>query len=253
MAKVQEDKKGQTAVSTHVTAQMPDFMRGRMGLPARGAENVQAEDLVIPRLEIVQSLSPARKENDPAYIPGAKEGMLYNNVTRELYGPEVSVIPVFFKKEWLLWKNRDTGGGFRGAFASAEAAAAAKDALEDGDDVEAVDTAQQFCLLVRPDGTAEEIAVSMSRSKMKVSRKWNSLIRLGGGDSFSRVYRVKAVPEKNSKNQDFWNLGVEVVGWSDAQLYERAEKLYEQVSKGLVSVSRAADETESGDTRGNEY
>lgn len=247
MAKNQQQES--TAVAT-VSNTMPDFLRNREGAP-RGAENVQAEDLVIPRLEIVQSLSPARNERDPNYITGAKEGLLYNNVTRELYGEAVNVIPVFFKKEFLLWKDRQKGGGFRGAFPTPEAAEEARLLLDDADDVEAMDTAQQFCLLVREDGSVEEIAVSMSRSKMKVSRNWNSLIRLAGGDSFSRVYRITSVAEKNSKNQEFWNLQVKVVGWPNQNLYERAEALYNQVSKGLRTVSRAQEEPEGSGTGGD--
>lgn len=242
--------KEQTAIATTQNT-MPDFLRDKLG-SRRGSENVQAEDLVIPRLEVVQSLSPARNERDPAYITGAKEGMLYNNVTRELYGESVNVMPIFFKKEWLLWKNRDAGGGFRGAFNSPEAAEEARLAQEDADDIEAIDTAQQFCLLIREDGSTEEIAVSMSRSKMKVSRNWNSLIRLSGGDSFSRVYKVSSVAEKNKKNQEFYNLSVKVVGWPNQDLYEKAEKLYEQIAKGNVSVSRATEDTETPPAE-NEY
>lgn len=254
MATKQEEKSNapKTALAT-LGQTMPDFLRDKLGDKPRGSENVHAEDLIVPRLEVVQSLSPCRKENDPAYIPGAKEGQLYNNITRELYGAEVIVIPVFFRKEWLLWKNRDMGGGFRGAFSSPEAAEAARQALPDGADCDAIDTAQQFCLLLRPDRSGvEEIAVSMSRSKMKVSRRWNSLIRLAGGDSFSRAYRLRAVTEKNAKNQDYWNLAVEPAGWPTPELYALAEKLYEQVARGSVSVSRATDDGDAP-SGGTEY
>ena len=40
----------------------------------RGSEDVGAEDLVVPRLELVQSLSAFRKKSDPAYIEGIEEG-----------------------------------------------------------------------------------------------------------------------------------------------------------------------------------
>lgn len=221
-------------------AEMPDYLREKQG-SARGQENVQAEDLVIPRLEVVQDLSPARKKSDPNYIEGAEEGMLYNNVTRELYGKDVMVIPVGFVKEWLIWKDREKGGGFRGAFPSQADAEAARDGLEDGDDCEVVDTNQQFCLLVKPDGTAEEIVVSMAKSKAKVSRKWNSLIRLANGDSFSRIYRLSAVEDKNNKNQSFYNIGVAAAGFPPEHLYRRAEKMYEAIVKGHVVADRGSD------------
>lgn len=215
----------------------------------RGSENVKAEDLVIPRLELVQDLSPCRKKADPAYIEGAEEGMLYNNVTRQLYGTGVLVVPVYFRKEWLIWKDRKQGGGFRGAFPNKEAAEAHIETLEDGEHCEAIDTAQHFCLLIQPEkGRVEEIVISMSRSKMKVSRKWNSLIRMDGGDSFARVYRITAGPEKNSKNQDYYNISVAMAGFPTEAIYARAEKLYEQIKSGSVAINRDFDDQTGGDT-----
>lgn len=218
----------------------PDFLKGNQS--ARGTENVGADDLLIPRLELVQDLSPCRKKTDQAYIPSSDGGMLYNNVTRQLYGPEVLIVPVFFKKEYLVWKNRDKGGGFRGAFANQSDAEQALQTLDDGDDCEISDTAQHFCLLIQPEtGKAEEIVLSMSKSKMKVSRKLNSLIRMGGGDSFSRVYRLSSVSEKNNKNQDFYNLAVATAGFPTKPLYEAAVRLYDSIASGAVSIDRKTD------------
>ena len=44
---------------------------------SRGSENVTTEDLVIPRLEIVQALSPCKDKNEGAYIEGCEEGQLF--------------------------------------------------------------------------------------------------------------------------------------------------------------------------------
>ncbi len=128
-----------------VTDDIPEFLKKGS---QRGAENVTSDDVIIPRVELIQALSPARKKNDPGYIEGADEGMLFNNVTRELYGPELIVVPVFYTKQYLVWKDRKQGGGtngFRGAFNSkAEAEAAIAELAEDG--LEVVDTAQHFVL-----------------------------------------------------------------------------------------------------------
>lgn len=229
--------------------EVPDFLKNQT--TARGSENVGADDLVIPRLELVQDLSPCRKKSDPNYIEGIEEGMLYNNVTRQNYGTEALVIPVFFRKEWLIWKDRNEGGGFRGAFATEAEANAAMADLEDGDKCEVVDTAQHFCLLIQPEtGKVEEIVISMNKSKMKVSRKWNSLIRMNGGDSFARVYRVGTVSEKNSKNQDYYNLVISPAGFPTKELYERAEKLYDAIAAGAVQVDRKFD-NEGANTEGS--
>lgn len=246
--KTEDTAKGQnmTAAGTAavvVSDQLPEYLREQQG-SARGRENVGVEDLVIPRLELVQDLSPARKKQDPNYIPGAEEGMLYNNVTRELYGTEVLLVPVGYVKEWLLWKDRDKGGGFGGAYPDQRSAEDARSLLEDGDDFEVVDTGQQFCLLIKPDGTTEEIVVSMAKSKAKVSRKWNSLIRIANGDSFSRVYKIKAVADKNKQNQDFFNFDVSSAGFPAEAIYRKAEAMYKQIASGSVRADRSVDTSE---------
>ena len=241
VTKIDESKNQMALFSDEV----PDFLKNQT--TARGSENVGADDLVIPRLELVQDLSPCRKKSDPNYIDGIEEGMLYNNVTRQNYGTEALVIPVYFRKEWLIWKDRTEGGGFRGAFPTETEAKMAMADLEDGDKCEVVDTAQHFCLLIQPEtGKVEEIVISMNKSKMKVSRKWNSLIRMNGGDSFARIYRIGTVSEKNSKNQDYYNLVVAPAGFPSKELYDRAEKLYDAIASGSVQVNRDFEQT-SGD------
>jgi len=223
-----------TSESFDISTDRPTFIKEGN----RGAENVTHSDLVIPRLEIVQSLSPARNKSHPDYIPGAEEGVLYNNVTREIYGESVVVVPVYFTKEWLIWKDRSKGGGFRGAYPTK---AEADDAIlslkdkdgkaENPDDFTALDTAQHFCLLVGPK-SLQQVVLSMSKSKMKVSRKWNSLIALSGDDSFARAYLVESVDDKNQQNQDFKNIKISVKGYVSEQIYAAAEKAYKTFSTG---------------------
>ena len=232
-----------TAMSLPFQSDAPAYVTQMAG--GRGSENVGAGDVIIPRLEVIQALSPARKKGDSAYIDGAEEGMLFNNVTRVLYGTEVFVIPVAYKKQWLLWKDRKLGGGsqgFRGAFDSeAEAKNAASALGEEG--VAPVETAQHFCLAIHTSKQLpiEEIVISMSKSKLKVSKRWNSLMRIAGGDTFSRVYKVSAVTEKNARNEEYYNMGVSAAGWAPEEVYRRAEKLYDQFAKGGIVASHDYD------------
>jgi hypothetical protein len=220
--------------NTAVVADMPDFLKNQTS--NRGAENITASDLVIPRLELVQSLSPCRKKTDPAYIEGAEEGMLFNNVTRELYGPSVNVVPVYFRKEYIVWKDRKLGGGFLGAYGSMAEAEHIVSVQDDPVNYRINDTANHFCLLIGKNGEAEEIVVSMAVTKLKTSRKWNSLIRMAGGDSFARVYEIGTAVEQNKMGQDYYNLSVKMVGFPSEMIYRRAEHLYSQVQQGRVGV-----------------
>ena len=231
----------------HFPTTAPDYMNQG---PARGQENVGIEDLTIPRIDVIQSQSKQRKKNDPKYIEGAEEGMLFNTVSGKLYGSKLFICPVYFRKEWVIWKNQDAGGGFNGAFATeAEAKAVMREngwdtetLKKDGHDIptyEAIDTGQHFCLVLdTSDMTTEEAVISMSKSKMKASRQLNTLAKMAGGDRFSRVYEVSAVEDQNKQGQDFFNMSVKQLGFAPEPVYRQAEKLYEAISSGQRDVNR---------------
>lgn len=207
----------------------------------RGSENVGMADLVIPRLEIVQGLSPAVKRGDPGYIQGAAPGMLNNSVTRKLYGDSALLVPVHYSMQYLVWRDRKLAeqlkigseGGFFGAYSSMEEAQKRVD--QEGGASKAIvviDTPQHLCLLIDPETyEAEEIMMSMARTKAKISRQWNTMIRLAGGDRFSRVYKISTIFEKNAKG-DYYNFHVEQAGYPAEALFRRAEDLYRTVSAG---------------------
>lgn len=204
---------------------------------SRGNENVGVEDLTIPRLEIVQGLSPAVKPNDPGYIEGAKQGDLINSVTNRVYGRDAFVVPVHFTKQWLVWKSFDQGGGFFGAFASpAEAEAKKEEVVASGEKaefIEVVDTPTHLCLLVNhAEGRIDEVMIPMTKTKAKVSRAWNTMIRMSGLDRFARVYRITTAMEKNKKNQEYWNYVLSQAGAPAKPLFDLAERLFNQVNKG---------------------
>lgn len=213
----------------------------------RGQENVSVDDLSIPRLDVIQALSPQRKKSDPAYIDGAEEGMLFNSVTCSLYGTEVFFVPVYFRKEFLIWKDRESGGGFAGAYPSRAEAVAAQETL--GELYDVVDTAQHFGMIVHADGSLEEVVVSMAKSKMKASRQLNTLCKMTGGDRFSSVYRISAI-EVNGEKGDYFNFKIDRVGYVTEEIYRAGEKLYDAVSSGERDVSRTYD-TEAEETDEN--
>jgi hypothetical protein len=210
---------------------VPEYLKAQMQ-NNRGSEKVTQDDLTIPRLEVLQALSPQLDEKEDKYIAGAKQGQLINSVTNQVYGSEVFVVPVIFDKQWLVWKDRDQGGGFLGSFPNPEDAED-KAKEEGGEDkgVRVIDTPVHFCLLVnRETGATEEITIPMPRTKAKVSRQWNSQVRLAGGDRFSRVYRIGTAQEENDKGK-FYNLTVTQLGWPAQVLYQRAEKVYESITR----------------------
>ena len=214
----------------------PDYINTESN---RGSEGVGVEDLIIPRLNLAQDLSPEVKKSKDEYIDGLEPGQFFNSVTREIYGSEVRLVPAMYRKEFLLFIPRNSGGGFRGSFPTHDAAVAEMNRLEDeaGEHPELIDAGVHYCLIGPANGEAmTEIAVSMTKSKQKVSRNWNTQIKMLGGDRFARGYVARAVEDESVKGE-YWNLMVTTAGWASKMEYSKGEKLYNDIKKGLVTVA----------------
>jgi hypothetical protein len=210
----------------------PEWAQG----PGRGNENVGTQDMVLPRIEIVQAQSPLKDTNEDA-----RDGHMFNSATADLIGPVTHVIPVYFRVEWVVWRKVDAGGGFMGAFDSEQQARnRVAEAVSEGDDeadIEIVDTPVHYCLMVKPDMTCDQMVISMPKSKAKVSRRWNAVIAINGGDRFSRVYKLATFKDANKKGQTFYNYVVTPAGFAPEVLFKKAEELYNVFKSGAVRAS----------------
>ena len=64
-------------------------------------------------MKILQALSPEVNKREGKYIENAAAGDITNTVTKELYTEEQGcvVIPVAYKRMFLEWQPRESGGG----------------------------------------------------------------------------------------------------------------------------------------------
>lgn len=121
----------------------------------------------------------------------------------------------------------DSSGGLRGVFDDEQEANRFVAADPDKAKLEVVPTAEHFVLL--DDGS--EVILSMSKSKMKVSRKFNSLVRLSGGDRFSRSYMVTSVEDEGAQGE-YQNINLTQDGYPSKDVYLKAEQLYSAMAAG---------------------
>lgn len=75
-----------------------------------GLENVTAKDQSIPRITILQGLSPQVNKNKLEYIKGAETGDICETGTGSLY-KELIFIPCFYARIFLEWAPRESGKG----------------------------------------------------------------------------------------------------------------------------------------------
>lgn len=224
-----------TTTIAGIQEQKPDWaVKGN-----RGSEEVTQRDMILPRVDVLQALSPQINKRDPNYIDGAEQGLIFNTVTSELYGSSVQFIPVMFRREWTVWKKRALGGGFCGAFKSEAEGQQMVNQMPNASDHEVVESHQHFVMLLTEHGP-EEAVFSMTKSKLKVSRALNTLVQIAGVDRFAKAYRMDAI-ETSSDKGDFWSFKVHPSGFVTKELYDRGQALYEMIKAGAADVSRDAD------------
>ena len=117
--------------------------------------NMGSEDFALPFLRVLGQLSPETNKRDAKYVEGAEPGMIFNTVTKQLYDGEegVSVIPCYYKREYVEWSDRGEGTSAPIAIHSVESGiikeatrdASYKDRLPNGNYLE--NTASYFVLL----------------------------------------------------------------------------------------------------------
>ena len=85
-----------------------DFFQQNAGA---GLDNVNASDMLVPRLTILQGLSPQLKPRDSNYIEGAQIGDICDVGTGQLFKNGLVFLPVYYRKDYLEWAPRSSGGG----------------------------------------------------------------------------------------------------------------------------------------------
>ena len=216
-----------------------------------GFEGITSQDLAIPYLVLLQKTSP-QLEN----VEGAKAGMIYNTVSNDLY-ESLEVVPCAYKRVFVEWKPRETGGGYVGEhpIGSDQSQKARNDRgeiiLDNGNNL--IETAYYFVLLKNN----EQAVISMSSTQLKKARRWNSMMmglkiedstgKFVTPPSFSHRYKLTSMQEKNDKGSWFgWNIEVEKPVTEQLQ-YETARSFHEGVSKDQVKLAPPS-KTESSES-----
>ena len=93
-------------MSEELTRMEQTAMANPMGSMPLGFEEEEAGDVIIPRVKVIQALSPERKEKI------ADEGDIINSLTKEKLNGKI-FIPVFKFNNNVWWRDRADGGGIQ--------------------------------------------------------------------------------------------------------------------------------------------
>ena len=86
-----------------LAAQQTGELANQQEIPM-GFEDEEAGDMIIPRVKVIQTLSPERKDKI------ANEGDIINSLTKDKLNGKI-FIPVFKFNNNIVWKDRSEGGG----------------------------------------------------------------------------------------------------------------------------------------------
>lgn len=212
----------------------------------RGSENVTANDMAIPRLKLLQAINPEVMPGHAKQVEGATAGMIMNSVTNELYDNGLFLVNLHFKRKTVIWKKRSAGGGM---VANCENEAEARVYLQENslreEDHDISENPTHLVLMLTGEGEPIGVALlDMPSTKIKVSKKWNSLIgeqEKAGNPRFGCVWDLGPSTESNASG-NYFNYAIEFVAHAPENIYEAAQTAYNAFFGGADVPSDADDE-----------
>lgn len=228
------------------------LFNGNDALPAHlantgglGNDNVGVEDMTVPRINLLQQLSPQVNPRKTEYVKGAEPGKLYNTVTNQFYD-SLLVINLYYDKSWTVFRRRELGPmDFQGNHPTEEAAIEyLKDQGKNVGDYEITETANHYLLLLDDTGAPVSPAIlSMNKTKLSVSRKWNTDLQLlsdrKGVARFGSVWKLSGKAETRNNNE-YFNIAYEQVGWANEALTQRAMHEYQNLTNNSATQEQDA-------------
>lgn len=206
-----------------------------MSLPAAaladtglGNENVRAEDQLIPRLNLLQAMSPEVTKGSERYVDGAQAGDIMNSITTECF-EAVYCANLDFKVDYTVWRKRQKGGGLYGTFPTEEIArqTLAADPDVNSEDYDIQETHIHLLVLLDEEGNVKTpVICQMSSSKLKTSRQWNSMPQIKQGARFASIWTLSSKPAKAPNGAVYYTYNIEFAGFAPDALYADLKKAY---------------------------
>ena len=121
-----------------------------------------AGDIEFPQLKLAQSTSDEVKKQKEAFIKGLEAGMYFNSITKEVYGENVDIQPIFYFRETVVYKE------------------------EDG-------PVEYYNYVVCINGNFKDLALwALKSTAVKVAKRLNALIKLKEYPSYAFSYKLGA-------------------------------------------------------------
>ncbi len=233
---------------------IPEYLKKDMDSNA-GNENVTQDDILMPRIKLLQMLSPETQSEDAKYVEGAKKGMFFNTLTNALYEAPIFFVPFAYEMSYPVFRKRTSGGGLLGVFNSEKEAIEEIRLQENPNIYEVSQTAVHYGFVKTEVGQWEEVAIHMNSTKLTASRQLNSLIKLRGGARWTHIYQINNKTDENEKGKFQRLLVANAEGWPEAELVEKCRSYHEMFSNSRITTEHegADEKIEEPSTEGAEF
>ena len=237
-------------------------------LAGAGMENVTGADLLVPRLGILQDLSPQLKKKKVEFIEGAEAGDIADLGTSEIMPKPLEFLPIMFKKIWIEWAPRDSGKGLVAIHETADCLEGTTEndrrqpITSEGNLIQ--ETHQFFGLNLSAD--RRKCFVAFASTQIKKAKKLNTLAasiklkRANGGEYtpplFYSTYNLGVAEETNASGEWFgWTIDrggrlEDREGWEN--IFNDAKEFYDMLVAGEAAADMSDVESQSAENDAGE-
>ncbi len=182
-----------------------------------GWDDTDRDDFSIPWIKQLQQLSPECQEGEDEYVDGAKPGLLFHTVTKQLF-TTLDVVVCKRERLYVEWIPQDQGGGFVGihdreseVVADAKANAADRNLVtKAGNDL--IDTAQLYLGIIDGDELVDFAVMAYNITKLKPYRNMMTRMKTLKGSMnfpiFAHRHTLVCVNAKNKAGQPYKNVEI---------------------------------------------
>ncbi len=190
------------ATAKKAPVQKTSFLEEHSGA---GLENIGADDLQVPRLKLLNALSPELDEAKPNYIAKSRAGQFALTLPGISLGKTVDVIPLHnqtFWVEYLPSRSGYVGRHLPGSFPVDQTDFSNWFRPDNGNEI--VET-RDWVVLVKGHEEVGPVLMSFTSSAIKSSKSWMSLIaieRTPAGKAapiFANIWKLSSVAMSNEK------------------------------------------------------
>lgn len=260
-------------VSTAGDNSIPEYMRGKQGA---GTENLGTTDMEVPRIKLIQAISPELET-----FNGLKAGEFFHTMVEESLGKSLRITPIYTDRRYILWKPRKSGGGI---LARADDGInwfpanttfditlpetkktvkwSTKNTVEESGlaewgsydpenpDSQPAATLMYTFVVAMPDYPELGAAMmTLQRGSVKVARNLIGKIKIHKAPSYGRIFKVESTADQNKTGDTFYNYRFTADGFVPPEMFTAYEALYGQFKDNGLSIKDLDSMQEEG---GNE-